>query len=43
MAITLNGIAQGYATDQIVSLLKKSGVHNALVNIGEYAATIAAP
>ncbi len=38
MAITLNGIAQGYATDQIVSLLKRNGVANALVNIGEYTA-----
>ena len=43
MSITLNGIVQGYATDQISSLLKKSGVHNALVNIGEYAALGSAP
>ncbi len=43
MAVTLNGIVQGYATDQIVSLLKKSGVTNALVNIGEYSALGAAP
>ncbi|MBG7607634.1 MAG: FAD:protein FMN transferase [Verrucomicrobia bacterium] len=38
MAITLNGIVQGHATDSIVTLLKKLGVRNALVNIGEYAA-----
>ncbi len=43
MAITLNGIAQGYATDQIVSLLKRNGVTDALVNIGEYAALGFAP
>ena len=43
MAITLNGIAQGYATDQIVALLKRNGVANALVNIGEYAALGFAP
>jgi len=43
MAITLNGIVQGYATDQIVALVKKSGVPNALVNIGEYAALGNAP
>ncbi len=39
MAITLNGIVQGYATDQIAALLKNHGVRNALVNIGEYAAS----
>jgi len=38
MAITLNGIAQGYATEQITNLLSKHGVKHALVNIGEYAA-----
>ena len=43
MAITLNGIVQGYATDQIVLLLRKHSVHNALVNIGEYAAIGNAP
>ena len=43
MAITLNGIIQGYATDQIVLLLKKHGATNALVNIGEYAAIGNAP
>lgn len=43
MAVTLNGIVQGYATDQIVTLLKKGGVTNALVNIGEYSALGNAP
>lgn len=43
MAITLNGIVQGYATDQIVSLLKNHGVRKAIVNIGEYAALGSAP
>ncbi|MDP4625017.1 MAG: FAD:protein FMN transferase [Akkermansiaceae bacterium] len=38
MAITLNAINQGYATDEIIALLKRNGVRNALVNIGEYAA-----
>lgn len=43
MAITLNGIAQGYATDETVAILKAHGVRNALVNIGEYAALGTAP
>lgn len=43
MAITLNAIAQGYATDEIISLLKRNGLQNALVNIGEYAALGVAP
>ncbi len=43
MAVTLNGIVQGYATDQIITLLKKGGVTNALVNIGEYSALGNAP
>ncbi len=43
MAITLNAIAQGYATGEIISLLRRNGVANALVNIGEYAALGFAP
>jgi thiamine biosynthesis lipoprotein len=43
MAITLNGIVQGYATDQIAALLQKRGVTHMLVNIGEYAAFGNAP
>lgn len=37
-ALTLNGIAQGFATDRIADLLKRRGYGQALVNIGEYAA-----
>jgi len=43
MAITLNAIAQGHATDVIRKLLKQAGVENALINIGEYAALGTAP
>ena len=35
MAITLNGIAQGYVTDRITQLLAASGIDHALVNMGE--------
>ena len=35
MGITLNGIAQGYLTDRIGTWLLRSGVTNALVDIGE--------
>ncbi|MFA3919285.1 FAD:protein FMN transferase [Ruegeria hyattellae] len=35
-ALTLNGIAQGYATDQVARALRKSGWSKVLVNIGEY-------
>lgn len=35
MAITLNGIAQGYITDKITHLLKSKGFTNVLVNLGE--------
>lgn len=38
MAITLNGIAQGYITDQVTALLKRHGAEHVLVNMGEYAA-----
>ncbi len=43
MAISLNGIAQGYATEQIKSILQNEGVTNALINIGEYSALGSAP
>ncbi|MEP3475148.1 MAG: FAD:protein FMN transferase [Hyphomicrobiales bacterium] len=36
MAITLNGIAQGYITDKAVEILKANGFKNTLVNFGEY-------
>lgn len=35
MAVTLNGIAQGYVTDRITDLLRQGGVEHALVNMGE--------
>jgi FAD:protein FMN transferase len=38
MALTFNGIAQGYATDAVRDLLAGHGFTRALVNIGEFAA-----
>jgi len=35
MAVTLNGIAQGYITDRIVALLRDAGLEHALVDMGE--------
>lgn len=35
MALTLNGIAQGYITDRVAELLLTSGVERALVDMGE--------
>ncbi|MDK1373738.1 MULTISPECIES: FAD:protein FMN transferase [unclassified Sinorhizobium] len=35
LALTLNGVAQGYITDRIVELLKDAGVANSLVSMGE--------
>lgn len=35
MALTLNGIAQGYITDRIVELLRNGGVTKSLVDMGE--------
>lgn len=35
MAVTLNGIAQGYITDRIVGLLRQSGIERSLVDMGE--------
>lgn len=35
MAITLNGIAQGYITDRVADLLGQEGVDNILVDLGE--------
>jgi thiamine biosynthesis lipoprotein len=34
-AITLNGIAQGYATDRVVDVLRARGLSTTLVNFGE--------
>ncbi len=36
MAATLNGIAQGYATDRIAGLLRAHGFAHVLVNLGEF-------
>jgi len=38
MAITLNGIAQGWITDRVTDYLRREGVSSTLVNIGEYRA-----
>ena len=39
MAVTLNGIAQGYAADRAIAALRAHGVQAALVDAGELAAT----
>lgn len=36
MALTFNGIAQGFATDRVSEVLKAHGFDRVLVNIGEY-------
>ena len=35
MAVTLNGIAQGYITDRVAGLLRRRGLDNVLVDLGE--------
>lgn len=35
MALTLNGIAQGYITDRVTELLRANGLEHALVDMGE--------
>jgi thiamine biosynthesis lipoprotein len=35
MAVTLNGIAQGYITDRVVELLRAAGLRHCLVDMGE--------
>ena len=42
-AITLNGIAQGYATDRVVEMLRSAGLSTTLVNMGEIRAIGARP
>lgn len=37
-ALTLNGIAQGYATDLVAQMLMQAGLDRALVNVGEFRA-----
>jgi thiamine biosynthesis lipoprotein len=41
--ITLNGIAQGYATDRVVDMLRTAGLSTTLVNMGEIRAIGARP
>lgn len=36
MKITLNGIAQGYVTERVSTLLQSRGVKHGLINFGEY-------
>jgi thiamine biosynthesis lipoprotein len=43
MAVTLNGIAQGYVTDKVVDLLRAHGVSHSLVDMGEARAIGARP
>ncbi|AVO38617.1 FAD:protein FMN transferase [Pukyongiella litopenaei] len=38
MALTLNGVAQGFVTDRIAALLRGRGLHDVLVDMGEIAA-----
>ena len=38
MALTLNGIAQGFITDKVVDVLKRAGMGSILVEAGEYRA-----
>ncbi|MFT0531254.1 FAD:protein FMN transferase [Castellaniella hirudinis] len=35
MALTLNGIAQGYITDRVTELLRANGLEHALIDLGE--------
>ncbi len=35
MAVTLNGIAQGYITDRVADLLRREGMRSVLVDLGE--------
>lgn len=38
MAVTLNGIAQGYITDEVAMLLRREGMEHVLLDLGEYRA-----
>lgn len=42
-ALTFNGIAQGFITDRVVSLLKARGLETGLISVGEIAAVGASP
>ncbi len=43
MAMTLNGVAQGFIADKVAALLRRAGIRNVLVNTGEIAALGLAP
>ncbi|MFV2054393.1 FAD:protein FMN transferase [Aliiroseovarius sp. YM-037] len=43
MALTLNGIAQGYIADRVAEMLKEEGLTNILINTGEFRALGAQP
>jgi thiamine biosynthesis lipoprotein len=43
MALSLNGIAQGYITDRVVALLRTNGIDHSVVNMGESRALGARP
>ncbi len=43
MALTFNGIAQGYLTDRVVALLRAEGIDHSLVDLGESRALGAKP
>lgn len=43
MAVTLNGIAQGYVTDRVADLLRRHGVDRVLLDLGEARALGAGP
>lgn len=36
MAVTLNGIAQGYITDQVAQMLRRAGMRHVLLDLGEF-------
>lgn len=43
MALTLNGIAQGYIADKVTTYFRENGVNNVLINTGEIAAMGVSP
>ncbi|MGD9511536.1 MAG: FAD:protein FMN transferase [Geminicoccaceae bacterium] len=43
MAVTLNGIAQGYITDRVTELLRDAGLDDLFVNLGEQRALTGRP
>lgn len=43
IAVTLNGIAQGYVTDRVAELLRRNGVDRVLLDLGEARALGAGP